>query len=187
MILGIITTHISTIIDKLLEFIEYDSKGMTQTKLVGFCKEICGEREQQCLSFAIENYLADCLHFERACLLNYERDQLFALKYGKNEFGEICLENPIILPMTLGITGKSLLERTMITSNYGQSDIIFNPQVDNVLRLTHIENIMVIPLLVEHSKGKKNSKSSEYDNRELVGVIQLMNFKLGDVNKANKV
>ena len=187
MILKIVTTHVGIVIDKLLESIEYETKDTTQTQLIRFCENICGAREQQCLAFAIESYLADCLNFERACALSFEEGKLYALKYSMNKFGGVYLKNAVELPTALGLTGKCISEKRIITSNYGLSDPNYNAQIDNVLRVTPYKNAMMIPLFVDYNQGKILLKEESKDGKELVGVLQLINYKLGDVRKCNHV
>ena len=188
MILELIITHVGIIIDKFMEAVSYENKGIIQAKLIEFCKEICGYREQQWITSVIENKLPDCLNFDKACALNFEDGKLLALRYYKNEFGEVYLENPEELPQSLGITGKCLMDRKTIISNFAKSDRMFNSQIDNVLRLPRIDNIMVVTLLVDHNKRIKVTKyKTKGECMELIGVLQLINYKEYDISKVNMV
>ena len=173
----------SIILEKCLNNFDISCEKLKILHLLKFCNEVCGERGHQYLVTKIEDNLAECLEFEKVCVLNYEGGRLFSLKRMKNDMGEILVQGLTELPLAVGITGKALTERATITSVYGKTDIFYDEQIDNILKLRHLENIMVIPLLVSHRKGKIiNYKDST--ELELVGALQLIN---GDLNNINKV
>jgi len=148
--------------------------------LLTFCNLICGERAQQYLVDAIKKHLATCLGFENAYVLNYEQGKLLALNYFKNEQGELVMEKSAELPSTMGLTGKCITRRQIVISNKGREDPDYNASMDNIMKLPRIESMMIVPLLVNHNKVGEPCI-------ELVGVLQLINNKLGDANKVNKV
>lgn len=60
----------------------------------------------------------------------------------------------------------------MILSHLGRCDTKYNAQIDNAAKLRKIDNMIVIPL----SRGEK----------EFIGVLHLLNFKGGDIQKYDK-
>ena len=165
---------------------ELDAEEEMQAQLLKFCNKICGERAQQYLTVAIEKHLPNCLNFENACVLFFEQGKLFTTRCEKDDEERLLVQRFIELPRTLGLTGKCLQERAMVVSTYGKSDTLFNSQVDNILKLKRLENIMIIPLFVDHRNGRVlyNDKSKDM---ELVGILHLINYKMGDITKIEEV
>lgn len=184
--LKILCAHAGVVIDRFLNSFELETEEEMQAQLLKFCNKICGERAQQHLTAAIENYLPGCLNFEHACALFCEQGKLFAIRCAKDDEEQLLAEGFTELPRTLGLTGKCLQERTSVVSADGKYDTLFNAQVDNVLKLKKLENIMIIPLFVDHRNGKVlyNDKS---ETQELVGILHLINYKMGDVTKCDEV
>ena len=94
----------------------------------------------------------------------------------------IAIEN-IELPTTIGLTGRVIKDQEIVTSIYGKSDAAFNMQVDNILRLNHLQNIMIIPLIMENSDSIFKSNKEP----ELVGILHLINYKFGDITNIDYV
>ena len=149
------------------------------SNMLKFCSQICGERSHQYLISTIEDTLPECLKFANVCALNFEKGKLFSLKRMMSDTGEILIQGITEFPLNIGITGKAIDERTIITSTYGKNDVNYHDQIDNVLKLKHLENIMVIPLLVDHRKGQIIHNETMEDN-EVVGVLQLINGNISD-------
>lgn len=181
--LKILALYSSVVIEKYLHNFEIACERDNFLNILKFCNEVCGERSHQYLVTTIEDNLPQCLDFENICALNYEAGKLFSLKRVKSDTSEILIQGLTELPTAVGITGKALAERTIITSAYGKNDVNYNEQTDNVMKLKHLENIIVIPLLVDHNKGRIIAKDNSKE-LELVGVLQLIN---GDLSKLNSV
>jgi hypothetical protein len=155
-----------------------------QDNLLIFCNKICGVRDQKYLSITIEQSLADCLDFENACALFVQDKRLFTMRYFKNDYGEYLAEGFIELPSTVGLTGEAIKTKQKVCSVYGKNDTLYNSQVDNILKLKRIENLLVVPLYV--SKDVVICKADK-KTPELVGVLHLINYKLGDIKKMEEV
>ena len=69
-----------------------------------------------------------------------------------------------------GLTGKARENKQSIISQFGRGDPYFNEELDCAAGIRHVDNILVIPLLIDSNKGK-----------ELVGVVQFINYKYGNV------
>ena len=185
LIVRILCTYAGTIIDKFINSFELETEEEIQSHLLVFCGKICGERSQKFLSIAIEEYLASCINFEHACVLYFEQGKLFTIRYSRDEEDRPLAEGFTELPLKLGLTGKCLEERKTLISSNGRYDAHFISQVDNILKLKQLENIMMIPLFVDSRQGKVLGEKQ--DNSEFVGILHLMNYKLGDISKVDEV
>eukprot|EP00826_Nyctotherus_ovalis_P036760 TRINITY_DN3287_c0_g3_i6.p2 TRINITY_DN3287_c0_g3~~TRINITY_DN3287_c0_g3_i6.p2 ORF type:complete len:153 (-),score=43.61 TRINITY_DN3287_c0_g3_i6:231-689(-) len=143
--------------------------------LLRFCRSVCGERGEQYLAHAVKHQLAPCLGFEHSYVLHYSCSRLLALNYFQSS-RELIVENPAEIPSTMGLTGQCIAKQQIVVSNKGKDDIGYNAPVDNVMKLGRVENVMMVPLLVERKEGK-----------ECVGVLQLINNRLGDAGRVDEV
>lgn len=141
-------------------------------QLLKCCEGICGERKLHSLAIGVEQSLAECLGFQNACVLFYHNEKLLSMEYIKTLSGQVMTEEVIELPSTIGLTGKALKERQVVTSAYGKADALYSPQVDNTLRLKHLHSLMLIPL---------------FANSTLVGILHLANHKLGNTSQVDPV
>lgn len=184
MIMGLLCSHASVILHNLLHSFQLTLGQSLQNNLMNFCARICGERTQQNLSLIVEQDLPKCLDFESANVLYYEKKSLLALSCGRNEQGELIINDFVPVPL-LGLTGKCILEQKTIRSRYGKNDPLFCTQSDNALKLKAVNNIIVTPLFVNENSGRIVSGDKVDDG--LVGVLQLVNSKEEDIEKVNQV
>jgi len=182
--LSTIAACIGVTIDRILNTFKINKEQELQNNLLTFCNKICGVRDQKYLSIAIEESLADCLDFENACALFVQDKRLFTMRCFKNDYGEYLAEGFIELPSTVGLTGEAIKSKQKVCSVYGKNDALYNSQVDNILKLKRIENLLIIPLYIGNEEVicKADKRTPE-----LVGVLHLMNYKLGDIRKMEKV
>jgi len=164
--LKIINSIAGLVIENLLHFFDIEVRKNEQKGLLEFCNKICGERKQQYITQTIIEDLAPCLNFERACILNLESNKLFRLKLLTNDTDNILIDGIIELPLALGMTGEAISKRKVIISSFGKNDALYNEHIDNILKLRDINNIMIIPLIVENI---------------VIGVLQLINYLPGDI------
>lgn len=169
----------SIMLEKCMNNFDIECERQKLSNILKFCRGVCGERSHQYLVSSVEDSLPHCLDFEQVSALHFERGKLFSLKRMKSDTGELLVQGLTELPLGVGVTGRALAEGSVVASAYGKSDVDYDEQVDNVFKIKHLENIVVVPLLVDHGKviGKESSK-------ELVGVLQLIN---GDLSKLNAV
>lgn len=174
-IVKIVGVHAGVILSKLIDCLELEIKGKMPEDLLSFCRSICGERAEQYLAHAVKHQLAGCLGFEHCYVLHHSGGRLLALNYFQRD-RELVVENPAELPATMGLTGQCIATQQIVVSNRGKDDAGYNGPVDNVMRLGRVENVMMVPLLAECREGK-----------ECVGVLQLINNRLGDAGRVDKV
>jgi hypothetical protein len=80
-------------------------------------------------------------------------------------------------PKSLGLTGIAIAKMQTLVSTFGSSETSYNPEIDNVARLKHVSNLLIIPLTVP---GESNSQ-------ELVGVLHLLNYSGMNITHADTV
>ncbi len=142
------------------------------------------------MTAAIDEKLADCFNFEKACVLHCESDRLYMIQTARTDKGELyvgtlfCLtrrtiEGAMEVPGTIGLTGKAIAMNRTLVSSAGCGEMGFSAQTDNAAKVKKVENMLVIPLTVPAQRKLKE--------RDLVGVLQLLNYKGGDISKMNKV
>ena len=149
-----------------------------QENIHKFYGKICGERNYQYLSEAVENSLAKPLNFENACILYYENKALFSINYIKDETGMLKVESTLRIPL-LGLTGICIREKKTIISPFGMYDSKYYSHSDDPLKLRRIRNILISPLL--------NPQVAPNKEKEVIGVLQLINCNVGDIDKSPMV
>jgi len=177
MIAGMLGSYTGTIINRFLNSYELRTKESTLANLLSFCDRICGERVYIFIVKAIENYLAEHLDFERATILSYDHDTLYALKYDQYYIEENTF---IEIPSDIGLTGRCIKTLKTIISSYGKNDTSYDSQADNVLKLYKMDNIVIVPLVPEYGDTLNTTKG------QLVGVLHLINYK-GDITQFHAV
>jgi len=182
-VLRILSAYVGVLVDSFLHTLELESKGETQAGLLKFCSEISGERRQQYLINKIENELGGFLNFEGVSVLHFESGKLFTLQKLKSDSGRLIVDGFSELPLTLGLTGRALKEKKTIISCYSNNDITYDSKIDNILKLKQVNDMMVVPLFVSERSGSVLNKT----NKELVGVLQLLNYLPGNITKINNV
>ena len=185
MVLNIVSIHAGSVIDRLMNYYELVNEKEVKSKLMTAFDAICGERSQQRLTVGIQRHLATTLSFEGACVLRYEAGKFFTIVSTKDN-DDYLGEGFIEFPSTVGLSGKCFKEKTIIISSYGKNDLLYNEDIDNVLKLNTVYNMMAIPLFVDSANGKVlyNSKDTK---KEFIGVLQLLNYQLGNIRKVKRV
>ncbi len=87
------------------------------------------------------------------------------------------------VPKQLGLTGRAIAEGRTVVSSMGSSEVEYSGQIDNAAKAKRVDSMVILPLVVStHKKDHLKSKG-----RELVGVLQLLNYKGGDIARIDKV
>lgn len=133
----------------------------------------------------MEEHAPALYRFERVCLLVHDKAALFRLVGDTTAAGELytsidrCVYNivaeTIKYPKNVGLTGRAIEEGRAVVSQLGKIDAEFSEEVDNAAGVHRIDNIIILPLMVGTEKQK-----------ELVGVLQMINCRDGDIKKENE-
>lgn len=143
-----------------------------------FCQEIASQKTHLSLQNSLQRLLPDMFEFQQVSLLyksvaESKEDQLCFLKdYTKSDLQENkgYSDEIVRIPIDIGLTGKAIKEGQMIASDKGSYDPRFRFESDNPLDITHIRNLIMMPLYVL-SQGQ----------RQLMGVLQLYNRNRTDL------
>ena len=172
-------------IEKYKREFEFEIRNEQEVSIAKFCCDICGERRQESLINTIQDTITKCLDFEYSYVLNFEDEKLFLPNRMVNDKGETYINGLVELPSTLGLTGKAIATKKTVLSSYGKNDKTYNEKIDNLFKLKEIKNIMILPLLVDEDKGKIIGNKTE--KKEMVGILQLINYLPGNLRTVNKV
>lgn len=146
-------------------------KQFLHTSLFKLCKDICSTRSHSHLATTLERQLPSIFAFECACILSFKDGELYRTNRLTLESEEV-VRHLARVPLELGLTGKCVAEKRAVVSLYGSREPGFSSHADNVVNVKQLENMVVVPLI-----SGCFAKAFHKEERNLVGVLQLINYK----------